>query len=85
MRKAHVDPFLISSAALSAPSPFKLCGQVKGQAVLIQFLACKNILLLVCTNEECICITTVDSLLYLLIFLETVDLCKTNYKVVCFI
>lgn len=64
MRKAHVDPFLISSAALSAPSPIKLCGQVKGQAVLIHSFTCKNSLLLVLTNEECIRITTLDAIIF---------------------
>lgn len=38
MRKAHVDPFLISSATLSAPSLFKLCERVKGPAARIHTL-----------------------------------------------
>lgn len=59
MRKAHVDPFLICTAALSAQSSFTLCAQVKRQAHS-QILACKNSLLLVHTNKESISTTALQ-------------------------
>lgn len=49
MRKAHVDPFLISSAALSAPSPSKYVDELRDKP----FLAYTKILLLELNIEQC--------------------------------
>lgn len=56
MRKAHVDPFLISSATLPALSHYEMCGQVKGAAVLIH--AVSSVVLLHITNKQCIHVAT---------------------------
>ena len=65
MRKAQVDPFLISSAALSAPEPFQIVRTSSGTSTThSQFPAgCEKNLLLVLIDEECIYITTVDAIL----------------------
>lgn len=70
MGKAHVDPFLISSAALSAWGPFRPCEQVEGRAAL----APRSSSPFRASNSTSACtarFTFFD-------FLETVDLCKTN-------